>query len=207
MSQRHEFMSDAFHALAQPITALQSTLELGLRKPPGTGASHQVLEDCLELTHRLMQDLAVVREIVNLDETPPREPCDGQALLHTCVEEMALVALERGTSLRLAAEAAIIECNESMFQRAMFVLLDETIGSAPAGQEISISFRKAMDGLALEIRPGIPIGQRHGLCRKLLEFAGGREIHSDSDGTSMNFSGRLFLSAASEDHLNCISDF
>lgn len=187
MTDQREFMSDAFHALAQPITALQATMELALRKPRNECASHQVLVDCPELTHRLMLDLAVVREIVDLDEAPPLSPCDGQTLLQTCVEEMALVAHEHGTSLQLLADAAIIECNEPMFQRAMFVMLDEMIGTIPAGREISISLRRGMDGFSLEMKPGIPCGQRHGLCRRLLQFAGGREIHSDSNCTSMNF--------------------
>ena len=36
MNGQREFMSETFHTLAQPITALRATVELGLRKNPAS---------------------------------------------------------------------------------------------------------------------------------------------------------------------------
>jgi signal transduction histidine kinase len=187
MNQQREFISETFHVLAQPITALRTTVELGLiKKPDGQGAQ-KVLKDCLHLIDRLMQDVAVLRESASLDEDLPLESCDGQSLLERSVEEMAPVAMEREIGIRLVAEPAAIECNEELFQRAMFVLLDETIASTPPGAEISISLHKGEDGYRLQARPGTPKGRRQELCRKLMQYAGGSEILSTSNCTSATF--------------------
>ena len=66
-----------------------------------------------------------MREITSLDELPPLQFCDGQRLLEGCVQEIAPVAEDRGITLRLDAEPALMQCNAAMLQRASFVLLDE----------------------------------------------------------------------------------
>lgn len=187
MNRQREFMSETFHALAQPITALRATIELGLRKDASEQASHLVLEDCLGLIDRLMQDLAVLREITSLDEEPPLRPCDGQALLEGCVEEIALVAEERGIILHLDAEPALMQCNAAMFERAIFVLLDEMIAGTARGSAISVSLHRCPDGFLLEICPGTTPGQRQKLSHKLMRFAGGSGIRFTSGCTSITF--------------------
>ena len=79
MNPQREFMSETFHTLAQPIMALRATVELGLLKNASEQDSHLILEDCLRPIDRLMQDMAVLREITSLDEEPPLNLCDGQA--------------------------------------------------------------------------------------------------------------------------------
>ncbi len=187
MNQQQEFMSETFHLLAQPITALRAALELGLRKERTATDSQQVLEDCLRLIDRLMQDLAVFRETSSLDEQPILHSSDGRALLARCVEEMAVVAQDGGIGIELSAEPADIECHEPMLQRAVFVLLDEMISCAPSGCRIAVSLRKCGDGFRFEFRPGMPPGQRQKLCRKLLQYAGGSSIRFVSSSTSITF--------------------
>jgi len=187
MNPQREFINDTFHLLAQPITALRATVELGLSESTDGPTSKQTLADCLELIDRLMQDLAVFREIASLDESPSLQPCNGRALLETCVEEMAPVALSRGIALRLNAEAVFIECNQPMFERALFIALDEMIASTPPGGEISISLSSGKSGALLELWPGAPRGQRRMLCLKLMQFAGGCGISSIAGCTSATF--------------------
>jgi len=181
MSEQREFMSDTFHALAQPVTALRATVELALSKEMDASASQRAFENCLQLIDQLMQDLAVFREIASLDEQPPVETCDGRALLQSCVAEMELVAQESRVQLKLNAEAALIQCNIQMFQRAIFLLLDEMIASAPSDSEIAISFCKHDEGFMLEMCPGTLQGQRQKLCSKLMRFAGGFDICATSE--------------------------
>jgi len=185
MKEQREFMSETFHLLAQPITALRITVEMGLTKARNGTASHQTLEECLCLIDRLMQDLAIFREISSLDERPALHACDGRAALERCVEEMALVAQDRGIALHLSAEPANIQCDEPTLHRAVFVLLDEMIARAPSDGQIAICLRKCRDGFLLEFCPGIPPGQRQKLCRKLMQFAGGSSIRLVPGSTSM----------------------
>lgn len=187
MSRQRELMSESFHSLAQPIAVLRATVELGLRKNLSQHASHLVLEDCLGHIDRLMQELALLREIATLDELPPLQFCDGQRLLEDCVQEIAPVAADRGITLRLDAEPALMQCNAAMLQRASFVLLDELIAGAARGGKISLALHSCNDGFLLEIIPGPPPGQRQKLSHKLMRLAGGNGIHSDSGCTSITF--------------------
>jgi signal transduction histidine kinase len=190
MNPQREFISDTFHVLAQPLTVLRATVELGLIKVPDDQTARQVLEDCLYMIDRLMQDLAIFRELASLDEPPPIWPCDGHTLLENCVEEMRPVARDSEISLRVDAEQACIECNEPMFQRAIFVLLDAMIASATRGDEIVISLRKEVSGILFEAGPGMLRGERGKLCTKLLQFSGGT-IRPASDCTSAIFQNGL----------------
>jgi signal transduction histidine kinase len=185
MNRQREFMSEVIHTLAQPVTALRVSVELALHKNASKQAAH--LEDCLQLIDRLMQELAVFREIASLDEAPALQSCDGRTLLRDCVQELALVAEASGIVLHLDAAAAILQCDTAMFQRAIFVLLDEMVAAAAPGSEISITLCSREDGYLLEMRPGTSLGQRQKLCHKLMELAGGSGIRSTADGTSMTF--------------------
>jgi hypothetical protein len=173
MNQQRDFIDETFHVLAQPITALRATVELGLSESAEAPTAKQALRDCLELIDRLVQELAVLREIAGLDEAPPLHACDGRELLQSCVEEMAPVALNRGITLRVSAEPVAIQCNQPMLERALFVALDEMIASTPDGAEISISLVRSPEGGLLELRPSTLREQRRTPCLKLMQFAGG----------------------------------
>lgn len=186
MNPQSEFMSEAFHTLAQPIAALRATVELGLCDHAGDPA-HQVLENCLRLTDRLMQEMAVLREIASLGEAPSLSLCDGQALLQTSVEEMAPVADASGVALHLDAPPALIFCHPPTLQRALFFLLDEMIAHSGSNRTISISLRHGKDGFVLGMSPGSLQGRRGALCRKLMQFAGGSAIDSATGDLSVLF--------------------
>jgi K+-sensing histidine kinase KdpD len=189
MNPQREFMNETFHLLAQPITALRATVELGLSKESNAAAGRQILQDCLGLLDRLMQDLAVFRETASLDEEPPLASCDGRALLASSVEEMAPVAQSCGVALHLSAQAAQMQCSGPLLQRAIFVLLDAMIACAPRGGGISIVLSKHEDGVRLELCPGAPPGRRQELCRKLMQLAGGSGMQFDSGRTCITFRG------------------
>lgn len=187
MNPQREFINETFHVLAQPITALRATIELGLSKATDVQSSKEVLADCLGVIERLMQDLAVFREIASLDEMPSLTSCDGHMLLGDCMEEMAPVAEDRGIALRLTAEPVAMQCNQLMFQRALFLLLDDVIASTPRGGEITLSLHIGKDGVLLEGRPGTLKGPRKKLFLKLMQFAGGSSIGFVTDCVSVTF--------------------
>lgn len=192
MNPQREFMCEAFHALSQPITALRGRVEMGLNKEPDNAGARLILQECLELIDRLMEELAVFREIASLDEEPPLESCDGRALVESCVEELAPVAEDCGIAFHLSIEKGEMQCSQPMLQRAIFLLLDTMIGGAAHGDDISISLTRQEEGLRLELRPGTPPGRRQELCRKLMQVAGGSSIQFDSTRTSVTFPGRNY---------------
>jgi hypothetical protein len=194
MNPEREFMSETFHTLAQPITALRAAVELGLRKDAGEAEARRTLKDCLKMLDQLMQDLDILREIASLEGQLRLAPCNGRALLESCVEEMAPVAQSCGVALQLSAEGisaeeAEMQCNRPMLERAIFVLLDSMIACASEGSGIAIALSKHSDGVRMELRPGAPPGRRLELCRKLMQFAGGSGIQFDCRHTSLTFQG------------------
>ncbi len=186
MNAQFEFMNDALHVLAQPVTALRTALELGLRDHADQPAARQTFEDCLGLIDRLTQELAIFREIASLEPEPLLGRCDGEALLKSCVDEMAPVAEACGVPLHLEAERTEIECNGPMLERAVFLLLDELIARSPSGG-VSVGFTTRGSEAQLELRPGIAPGRRLQLYHKLIEFAGGRSVYFGSDRTRCCF--------------------
>jgi signal transduction histidine kinase len=188
MNPQQEFMDETFHMLAQPITVLRATLELGLGQELSGAEAHRMLADCLLVVDGLMQEMSIFREYAGLDEQPMLQTCDGQALLVQAVDEMTPVAHASGVALHFRAQAALIECNQPMLQRAIFVLLDQMIARAPdEGKKVSIALSPCDDGFQLELRPGVPPGQRQKLCRKLIQFAGGKAVRFASGCTSITF--------------------
>lgn len=187
MNPQQEFMSETFHTLAQPITALRATVELGLCRPSTEPATQELLQSCLSLIDRLMQDLAVFREIASIEDEPPRESCDGEAMIAKCAEEMMPVAESCGARIRLQTEPAMIHCNQKMFERGIFVLLDEMLAHSSSTGEISISLSKRDDKVELALRPGTRQGQRQKLCSKLMRFAGGMDVCFTPDSSSVTF--------------------
>jgi signal transduction histidine kinase len=187
MNLQREFISESFHALSQPLAALRITVELALEKAPHEQAARRTLEDCLPLIDRLMQNLAVIREVANLDKEPPIEACDGHALLQSSSEEMALIARASGILLHFNADPAVIACHPPTLQRALFILLDEVIASAARNCTISVSLHRRENEFLLEVRPGPPEGLRQKLCCNLIQLAGGRDVVSTTGVFSANF--------------------
>jgi len=198
MNQQFEFMNDALHVLAQPVTALRTALELGLTDVEDPPAARKIFEDCLRLLDRLTQDLAIFREIASLDPEPPLEARDGEALLRSCAEEMEPVAEASLVELHLSVERMWIECNATMLQRAVFLLLDELIAGTPkSGISIRLSQQVNNGGnhtdaneAQLELRPGIGRGRRQQLIGKLLQFSGGSGVFFDSNRACCSFRKR-----------------
>jgi signal transduction histidine kinase len=198
MNAQREFMSETFHVLAQPITVLRARVEIGLTEEAENSGARQIFQECLGLIDRLMEDLAVFREIASLDEEPPLELCDGRTLLESCIEDLAPVAEECGVAFHLSIEDGEMRCNKPMLQRAIFILLDAMIAGTARGDAIRIALSPDEEGLRLELRPGAPPGRRQDLCRKLMQFAGGSGIQFDSARSSVTFQGRTYRQGAAE---------
>jgi len=179
MSAQGELLSDILHLLAQPIVAMRATVELALRKPLDEKESRRALQSCLQLLERLMDEVALARELVSLEEEPPREDCDAGLVLREIAEEMEPVAVEGGVTLELQLDSGTLWCSENDLRRALFLMLDTTLAGIPAGDRLQIQLRREGEGYRLEMHPGAAPGGRRELCRRLLQAAGGSAIQLD----------------------------
>jgi signal transduction histidine kinase len=182
MNPSHTLLDETFHSLAQPVMALRATVELGLSEGPDKVDARKVLGETLRLIDALMQEMAVLREIANVEDATTLTDCNGEALLRSCAEEMAAVAHEGGVAVCVDAKAEAMECDEMMVRRALFVLLDGMLAAMPHGGEIRLRLDEEGDFLRLVARPPMPSGLRQKLCWKLLHAAGG-QLMNCADGS------------------------
>jgi signal transduction histidine kinase len=177
------FLDETFHALAQPLMALRATVELGLVEDPSKLDATQVLGECLRSIDDLTQKMAMLREIASVDEPAALKPCDGDAILRGCVEEMYPVAHDHEVAIHLDAHIAFMNCDETMFRRAMFVLLDAMLAALPSGGDIHLRLEEQDDCVRLIAHPKTPTGLRQRLCSKLMHAAGGSVSSCATDMT------------------------
>jgi signal transduction histidine kinase len=188
MKQLRTLIDDAFHALAQPVMALRATVELGLSEEPDKLEAQRVLGECLRLIDALTQEMAVAREIANVEDATTLTDCNGEALLCSCVEEMSAVAHEGGVAVFVDAKAATMKCDEMILRRALFVLLDGMLAAMPHGGEIRLQLEdEESDFLRLVARPPMPRGLRQNLCWKLMQAAGGQLMNCADGSMAMLF--------------------
>jgi signal transduction histidine kinase len=179
MSAQGELLSDILHLLAQPIVAMRATVEFALRKPLDENESKRTLQSCLQLLDRLMDEVALSREIVSLEEEPLRKDCDASPVLREIAEEMEPVAGAGGVTMELKLDSGTLWCSEDALRRALFLMLDTTLAGIPVGGRLQLQLRRDGEGYQLEMRPGAAPGGRRELCRGLLQAAGGSAVQLD----------------------------
>lgn len=197
MTAQQELMHETFHALAQPISALRAKVELGLR----AGARQLPMEslaECLPLVLRLSDELGMLREIAALDDKPATAHYDATALLLECVEEMAMVARDAGTTLAVEAEPGWIACHEATLRSAIFLLLDSTLAAEP-GSKIEIGLHPDGFGYAISVSPAKLDGLRGKLFCKLMEHAGAEAVELGTESARATFPAPIYrnISASS----------
>lgn len=193
MKAQQEFVSDIFHTLAQPITALRTAVELGLQKDLNGAEAEKILGDCLQLIDRLMQDLSMLREIAELDSLalPPLLHHEALPILNAALEDMLPVAEAGGIQVNCTAEAGSIDCRQALLSRAVFLILDDLIGHLTAGGVITLSLRHVEGGMQLEICPGMVLQPKQKLCDKLLQTAGAQSVAHTSKNLTAEFPSNL----------------
>jgi signal transduction histidine kinase len=186
MNSQAELLVEALHELAQPATALRTALEIGLGDPTIGPSARRIFENGLSLMEDLARDLALAREIAQLQDEPQLEVCDAEALLRSCAEPMKEIAQACGVGLAFEAEAAQMNCDMARLRRALLLFLDESIACANAGESIAVRLRRAGDDLQLALSAPRS-ARRRALYRGLLQQAGGRWVESGGNALLVCF--------------------
>ena len=96
--EREQFVSDLFHALAQPLTGLRCSLEVALRRPAlSAEEARSSLEQALQATERLYQSVLFVRQLAEAERTPPL----GRVRLDEALRELHNEILPIGENLEV----------------------------------------------------------------------------------------------------------
>lgn len=161
---QHAFISEVFHDLSQPLTALHCSLDLALRGDSTPEQLRASIQAALQDADRLRQRLVLLRTVS--DASDPGDlttPTDLRALLHELRDDMLpLFDSERKELLlELTSEPVLVRGNRTKLSRALFSLLEYLFLYSPTGAVFSIRLRRNCRGQAeIEIAAGscVPLG-------------------------------------------------
>lgn len=150
--EREEFVSDLFHALAQPLTGLRCSLEVALRRPAlSAEEARSSLEQALQATERLYQSVLFVRQLADAERTPPL----GRVRLDQALRELHNEILPIGENLEVelsleAPDDIEILASAENLSRALFLVADFALRELRA--EESLSFAVLRHGASARLR-------------------------------------------------------
>ena len=129
------------HALNQPLTGLQCSLELALSGPRATEQYVHCLRDGLELSERMRTLVEAIRELVDLEQSEPEiaEAMDLRKLLHETVRELEPVAESKCVRLVMECPCALpVSAGRQGTTTAMFRLLESALSLASPAHPLLI---------------------------------------------------------------------
>jgi len=121
-------IAHVFHALSQPLTALQCSLELSLARDESAEEFRASVESALQNAERLRQTLLLLRELSDADDpgdiSAPVQLCE---LLQDLREDFLLVFESAGGGFDLTCAPVHIRGNGDKLRRALFYLLESEL--------------------------------------------------------------------------------
>jgi C4-dicarboxylate-specific signal transduction histidine kinase len=134
-------MAHLLHALNQPLTGLQCSLELAAAGPRPIEQYVRTLRDGLELTSRMRMLVEALRELADAQPSNTEEiaefPLD--ALLRDTADELTPAAESRGLHLRLLTAAPlVVRASRGLLAPLMFRFLESALSLARENCDLQI---------------------------------------------------------------------
>jgi len=147
LSRNRSPMAHLLHALNQPLTGLQCSLELAVANPRGPEQHLRTLRDALELTVRMRILVEAMREIADVQEggpqaidADPNEPLRLDALLREAADDLGPVAEARNLHLRIAAKVALpVLASRRQLAPLLFRFLESAVSMAREGSDVDLT--------------------------------------------------------------------
>jgi len=147
--ERQQLISELFHALSQPITALRCSLELALYDQAVT-LSKENLQTALTHAEKIAQLASGIRELVQADD--PGDERIELALgdyLHEAMLDMQPIAAAAQVEMQLEGKLADrVIAEPRRLRQALFYWLEFSLASAVAGSMLNLKI-SAQDGLGI----------------------------------------------------------
>jgi signal transduction histidine kinase len=159
-SMQRSPLAQLVHALNQPLTGLQCSMEVALARPRTIEQHVFGLREALALTERMRGLMEAIREVADMEETEAaaeedvageqsRDPTAGELenILRETAEDLRPVAAEKNVRIALDFTATPSEFSsavtprQSWFAPGMFRLLDSALSLAAAGTVMHIETR------------------------------------------------------------------
>jgi len=132
IADKRSFVSDVFHKLSQPLTALHCSLELSLARDETADEYRASMEATLQNAQRLLQSLLLMRELSDADDPGDiSRPVALHKLLLDLREDLLPVFESAGADFDVACNPVQVQGNEAKLVRAFFYLLEYVQRSSP----------------------------------------------------------------------------
>lgn len=131
---KRQFVSDVFHELAQPLTALHCMLELALQAEPNAEAQRTALQDGLKLTAEVITAATFIRKRTEADDPGAPVVIPLGWAIKTIADELKPVAEAAGGQILFQPECALrARIDPVRLHEILFYLVDFTLHSVTNG--------------------------------------------------------------------------
>lgn len=161
LRRQREFAADASHELRTPLTVIRSSVEHLRRSRPADAAEREALDDIEaevgQLTS-LVDDLLLLARSDSGAIALTRLPVDLGDVAVAGAGALAKAAADRGVSLGLDPEPAIVDGDHARLRQLTVILVDNAIRHTPRGGAVRVSVRRHEREAVLEVDddgPGI----------------------------------------------------
>jgi len=163
LRRQREFAADASHELRTPLTVIRSSVE-HLRRSKGTAdtpTTAEALDDIdAEVGHltALVEDLLLLARSDSGAITLARLPVDLGDVAADGAGALTKLATERGVSLGLDPEPAIVRGDQARLRQLIVILVDNAVRHTPRGGSVRVRVRGDRQEAILEVDddgPGI----------------------------------------------------
>jgi signal transduction histidine kinase len=152
-------LAHLLHALNQPLTGLQCSLELAVAGPRRPEQYVRTLQESLELTLRMRLLVEAIRELTDDQEERERreipkncETLHLDALLRESADDLLPVAAARDVRLVAAAEAPLPVYGErGHLAQLVFRVLDSALSLTRVGSELHIAAKRESEYAVLDL--------------------------------------------------------
>jgi heavy metal sensor kinase len=157
------FTADASHELRTPLTVMRGELEAMVQdttlSETHRAAVGSVLEEVVRLA-KIVSDLLVIGRLEAGEAQLERRRFDLQDMVATTVDQIALLAEEKGVHVHCAGREPVeVEGDPARLKQVVVNLLDNAIKYTPAGGDVWLQARRDNGRGVVQIRdtgPGIP---------------------------------------------------
>jgi signal transduction histidine kinase len=133
-------LAHLLHALNQPLTGLQCSMELALSTPRTPEQQARTLREGLELTERMRLLVETIREVTEAQPEPGTEPVSLDPLVRETADTLVPVAESKNVSLVVQCSAPSgVRANRRRMEELIFRLLDSGLSLARSASRMRIA--------------------------------------------------------------------
>lgn len=147
-------IENLLHALNQPLTGLQCSMELAVAGPHPSEYYRRTLEEGLELVGRARALVGALREIVDLQDAKFREVSLFRidSLVREIVAELGRVGMANGTHLQVFAAAPLsVYGSRTHISNVLLRLFDSVLALTAHGAPVNVAVTAEIDRACLMI--------------------------------------------------------